>query len=341
EEGGGPGSRSERHCVAPTFRNRADRGNHSFRIGSGCPPVDHERADIGTRGGKGLVEAVGAGTVVLHRDPQVAHSLAEEGLLDLGAGLGFGDPLGHEPGRLNRSSRLGATSDDPSAGEHLMPFLAQTRSLGHLAPAGESDTGRDHDDIGPVLDECAGAGNEFRVIDVRDDGQSRRMHDRRAVPLKCGRELFGPPLCCQHDATSGQFAGQFDTRGLHDPILMLRSRLSNSAEALTHCGMLTNRDFAPWNATGMSMVGPARCLATMMSASPARSCSLSYMSSRWMSRTRSASCSIEPDSRRSEIIGRLSVRCSLPRLSWDRAMTGTSSSLARSLSERENSETSC
>ena len=55
----------------------------------------------------------------------------------------------------------------------------------------------------------------------------------------------------------------------------------------------------------------------------------------------SASCSIEPDSRRSDICGRLSVRCSGPRLSWQIAMTGTSSSLASSFSARENSATSC
>src|SRR5699024_11902903 len=39
----------------------------------------------------------------LHRDPQVAHALIEEALLDLCTGLGFGDPLGCEPGRLNRT----------------------------------------------------------------------------------------------------------------------------------------------------------------------------------------------------------------------------------------------
>src|ERR1035437_9250950 len=49
----------------------------------------------------------------------------------------------------------------------------------------------------------------------------------------------------------------------------------------------------------------------------------------------------QPDSRRSLICGLLSVRCSLPRFSCEMAMTGTSSSLARSLSARENSETSC
>ncbi|MNW61209.1 hypothetical protein D3C74_392500 [compost metagenome] len=55
----------------------------------------------------------------------------------------------------------------------------------------------------------------------------------------------------------------------------------------------------------------------------------------------SASCSIEPDSRRSDMAGFLSVRCSAPRFSCEIAMTGTSSSFARSLSARENSETSC
>ncbi len=54
----------------------------------------------------------------------------------------------------------------------------------------------------------------------------------------------------------------------------------------------------------------------------------------------SASCSIEPDSRRSDSCGVLSVRCSEPRLSWLIAMIGTSSSLANSFIWRLNSETS-
>ena len=49
----------------------------------------------------------------------------------------------------------------------------------------------------------------------------------------------------------------------------------------------------------------------------------------------------QPDSRRSDSIGRLSVRCSGPRFSWLIATTGTSSSLASSLICRENSLTSC
>ena len=54
----------------------------------------------------------------------------------------------------------------------------------------------------------------------------------------------------------------------------------------------------------------------------------------------SASCSIAPDSRRSLIKGRLSARCSTPRFSWDKAITGTLSSFARPLSPREIAEIS-
>src|SRR5438034_5613262 len=62
-----------------------------------------------------------------------------------------------------------------------------------------------------------------------------------------------------------------------------------------------------------------------------------------MEQTTSASCSIAPDSRRSESCGR---RCSPPRCSGardscDSATTGTSSSFASALSEREMNEISC
>ena len=60
-----------------------------------------------------------------------------------------------------------------------------------------------------------------------------------------------------------------------------------------------------------------------------------------MKRTMSASCSRAPDSRRSDSIGLLSDRASGWRDSWEMAMTGTSSSLASSFSDREISLTSC
>ena len=53
-----------------------------------------------------------------------------------------------------------------------------------------------------------------------------------------------------------------------------------------------------------------------------------------------ASCSMEPDSRRSESMGRLFWRLSGPRESWLQQSTGTFSSLAMIFSEREISATS-
>ena len=55
----------------------------------------------------------------------------------------------------------------------------------------------------------------------------------------------------------------------------------------------------------------------------------------------SASCSMAPDSRRSDSMGRLSCRDSLARDSWLRHSTGTFSSLAMIFSDREMSETIC
>jgi hypothetical protein len=54
----------------------------------------------------------------------------------------------------------------------------------------------------------------------------------------------------------------------------------------------------------------------------------------------SASCSMAPDSRRSLIIGRLSVRCFHLRLSCDSAITGHCSSLASIFRPREISPSS-
>src|SRR5215510_6924557 len=60
-----------------------------------------------------------------------------------------------------------------------------------------------------------------------------------------------------------------------------------------------------------------------------------------MSPTTSASCSIAPDSRRSDSWGFGGLRCSTARLSCESAITGTFNSLARALRERVMLEISC
>ena len=116
-----------------------------------------------------------------------------------------------------------------------------------------------------------------------------------------------------------------------------------------------------WNTSFIVPVGPLRCLPMIISASSsflgtklllyvvpsffaASSFSFSsfclYTASRYTNKIISASCSIEPDSRKSDNIGRLSLRDSKLLFSCDNAMIGISSSLAIILSPRLISLTS-
>jgi hypothetical protein len=67
----------------------------------------------------------------------------------------------------------------------------------------------------------------------------------------------------------------------------------------------------------------------------------SKISPRYIHITRSASCSMLPESRKSDRTGTGGLRCSISRLSWESAITGIFKSLARILSSRLISDTSC
>src|SRR5690606_22797356 len=108
---------------------------------------------------------------------------------------------------------------------------------------------------------------------------------------------------------------------------------------------LSKRVNSPRKMRSTLPMGPLRCLATISSTEMALgrtppSPSSSPVSSRWMNITTSASCSMAPDSRRSESMGLPPLRSSTFRLSWLSASTGTSSSLESCLSAREISEIS-
>ena len=96
-----------------------------------------------------------------------------------------------------------------------------------------------------------------------------------------------------------------------------------------------------WSAT--LPVGPLRCFSIMRSIGIGVSLlSPSYILSvlRWRNMTTSASCSIEPESRRSERRG-FPSRFSTSRESWERARTGMESSRATCLSVRDTSVMCC
>ena len=81
-------------------------------------------------------------------------------------------------------------------------------------------------------------------------------------------------------------------------------------------------------------VGPFLCFAMLISATFLSSEFGLYTSSRYINITTSASCSIDPDSLKSDRNGLLSFRCSRLLFSCERAIIGMSSSFARLLSCR-------
>ena len=96
------------------------------------------------------------------------------------------------------------------------------------------------------------------------------------------------------------------------------------------CARLSKRVNSERKTRSTLPIGPLRCLATISShrdgragaARPPPPSSPSPSSSRWMNITTSASCSMAPDSRRSESIGLPPLRSSTLRLSWLSAMIG-------------------
>ena len=106
----------------------AHRGLDHGRVRRRTPAVHDEAADPRTGGGERLVEPVRAGAVVLDGDVAAGDALVEQHLGDLGARLGLGDPVGGEPGGLDRAARLGSARDDPGAAR-------ASRTSGSSSPA--------------------------------------------------------------------------------------------------------------------------------------------------------------------------------------------------------------
>ncbi|MCY1451025.1 hypothetical protein D9M71_678700 [compost metagenome] len=102
----------------------------------------------------------------------------------------------------------------------------------------------------------------------------------------------------------------------------------------------SNREYLPRKAQRTVLGSPLRCLPMITSAIPLYWVSGWYTSSRYTNMITSASCSMAPDSRRSDISGRLFGRCSSERLSCESTMTGMPSSMASSLHWRDISLTS-
>src|SRR5207248_3161934 len=104
------------------------------------------------------------------------------------------------------------------------------------------------------------------------------------------------------------------------PAAVVGARHDQYGSPTSSSAKFSKRVYSLMNVSGTDPVGPWRFLPITSSAFPFSADSELNISSRWMKRMTSASCSIAPDSRRSESCGRLSSRFSSPRLSWETAM---------------------
>lgn len=208
EPPGGARRRGEQHGIHFAGRRGDHRACDGIRVGGRTPSVDREADDVGARVGEQVVEPVGARSVVLHRDAAAVEVLGQQELAELGRRLGFGDPVGREPGLLDRPAGLRATRDDLRGRERGQQRVEQPRFFGGLHPAAEADARRDDDDVGRGLDERARRRDQRLVVDVRQDAEGRGSSHVRTVPLERGRELGRAPIDGDDDRAALQSGGQ-------------------------------------------------------------------------------------------------------------------------------------
>ena len=67
----------------------------------------------------------------------------------------------------------------------------QPPAVGGLDPAAEADGGGGDDDVGRVVDQLLGGGEQFAVVGERHDPQGGRVQDGGAAPLEQRAEFVG------------------------------------------------------------------------------------------------------------------------------------------------------
>ena len=123
--------------------------SHDRGIGRRTPSVDGQADDVGARRLERLVEAVGAGTVVLHGDPLAGDALGEQELLQLGCRLRLGHPVGGQARLLDRAARLRPAGDDLRAAGCAARSSSSSpaSSTASIQPRNPTPV-VDHDDVG-------------------------------------------------------------------------------------------------------------------------------------------------------------------------------------------------
>lgn len=147
------------------------------------PPVDGHHDDVRSPGPQGLHEAGQRFAVQLERDAPPGDAFPEQPVEHLRHGLGRGRPLLREPGGTDGAFHLGPAGEQLDPAQTPQQRVAEAPPVGGLDPAAEPDGGGGDHDIGSVVDQLLGGGEQLAVVGERDDAQqpARAGRWRRAA----------------------------------------------------------------------------------------------------------------------------------------------------------------
>jgi hypothetical protein len=156
------------------------------------PPVDGNPHDLGSGCPQRLHEPGQRLAVQLYGDTAALDALLQEPVEHLGHGLGGGRPLlGQSLGPYG-ALHLGAAREQFDPAQPTEQGLAEPPPVGGLDPAAEADRGGGDHDVGRLVDQLLGGGEEFAVVGERHDAQGGRVLDDGAASLEQSPEFVGP-----------------------------------------------------------------------------------------------------------------------------------------------------
>ena len=104
-----------------------------------------------------------------------------------------GDHASVSPAARTAPFTFGPRASSSTVAQPVQQRLAEAPAVGGLDPAAEADRGGGDDDVGGLVDQFLGGGEEFAVVGERHDPQGGRVQDGGAAPLQQGAELVRPP----------------------------------------------------------------------------------------------------------------------------------------------------
>lgn len=128
----------------------------------------------------------------LDGDPAAFHTVLQQTVQYFGHRFGGRGPLLRETRGPDRALHLRSACQDFDAPQPVQKGLAQAPAVRRLDPAAETDGGRRHHDVGRLVEQVLGRGEQLAVVGERHDAQRGGVDDHGSAALEERPELVGP-----------------------------------------------------------------------------------------------------------------------------------------------------